>query len=138
MCKKFAQYQCSRTLIIITKYIKYTNMKIKLNDKELELVYSIRTLYIYEQQMDEPLDYTKLNKLYVILSLFYCNILATLQSRHEPLDLTWDDFIAWLDTNGGYPLVYDYITWFNKQLEIQAKLIKPVTPEPETKSKKKK
>lgn len=115
-------------------------MKIKLNDKEIELVYSIRTHYVYEEKYHKTLDYTNLNTLSGISSIFYCNILATFQAKHEPFDLTWDDFIAWLDENGGYPLVYEYISWFNKQLEIQAKLINPVTPitESEDKTKKKK
>lgn len=122
--------------------IIYTNtffniMTIKLKDHEIELIYSIRTMYIYEQQMEEPLDYEKLNRLSIILALFYCNILATLQANKITMGFSWDDFIAFLDENGGYPLVFDYLNWFNKNIEIQSKLIKQTKEEKTDKKKKK-
>jgi len=98
-------------------------MKINVNNKEFDLVYSIRTNIMYENIVNESLDYTQLSNITKISQLFYCNILASMQANKLPLELSWDEFITWLDENGGYTKLNDYALWLAKQIEIQANLI---------------
>ena len=110
-------------------------MKITIKDTNLELKYSIRTNIMYENVLEKSLDYSKLNNVSEITQLFYCNILATMQANKMPLDLTWDEYIEWLDENGGYSYLNDYALWLTKQLEIQFNISKK--EEKKTKTKKK-
>lgn len=94
-------------------------MKINIKGKELELCFSIRTNIMYENVMGESLDWSQLNNVTKITQLFYCVILATMQKNKMPLDLTWDEYIEWIDDNGGYSCLNDFAIWLTHYLEVQ-------------------
>lgn len=98
-------------------------MKVKIKEHELELVYSIRTNILYESIMNKQLQYEELNKIDNLSYLFYANIMATLQANKLNADLSWDEYIDYLDANGGIKILGDYATWLMEQMNIQAQLI---------------
>jgi len=112
-------------------------MKITIKDNTFDLIYSIRTNIMYENVIGKSLDYSKLSNVSEATQLFYCNILASMQANKLPLEFGWDEFIEWLDANGGYVFLNDYALWLAKQLEIQAHLIGKQPEKKESSEKKK-
>lgn len=98
-------------------------MKVTINEREIELVYSIRTNILYESMLGKTLDYTQISTLESISTLFYVNILSSMQAHHLNLDFTWDDYINWLDSINPYEVINNYAIWLSEQMDIQAKLI---------------
>jgi len=109
-------------------------MKIKFNDYEFDLKYTIRTNILYENVTNESLDYTKLERMETITILFYCNIIGNLQAKNNTVDISWNDYLNWLDDNGGMIMLNKYATWLAEQIQLQSKLI----GEPDNKEEKKK
>lgn len=66
---------------------------IKIKDKEYNIKYSLRTLFIFEQITGRPFEINTLLDNYIF---FYSMILAS-NKNDEPLD--WDDYIDALDND---------------------------------------
>lgn len=98
-------------------------MKIKINNYDFDLKYSIRTNILYENTTNESLDYSKLERMDVVTLLFYCNVLGNIQAIYKTVELSWDDFLNWLDDNGGIVKLNEYATWLAEQIQLQAKLV---------------
>lgn len=111
-------------------------MTVKINGTEMELKYSLRTHILYEGIVGESLDYTQLTNITKITQLFYCNIIATMQSKKYALNFTWNDFLDWLDANGDYDVILEYVHWLTRQLEVQYNLIPEKEEEDKTDKKK--
>lgn len=67
-------------------------MTIKINDKEIELKQTIRSLLIYENIKGESYQPKTLND---ILLYLYCVVVAS----SKDYSLSYDDFIDWTDEN---------------------------------------
>ena len=59
-----------------------------------------------------------------------------MQSKKYALNFTWNDFLDWLDANGDYNIVNEYVQWLVRQLEVQYNLV-PQNEEKEETDKKK-
>lgn len=95
-------------------------MIVRYNNEDLELRYSLRIYIIYENIMetsDIKEDYTTL------LTLLYSTLVATLQYHRKKIDMDYQDFLDWVDDNGGIKLVTDFSTWFSKQAAIQMDMV---------------
>ena len=104
------------------KYINLQNMTITIKDLTIDLKYSMRMYIIYENITDEPVDYSKMNSMRVLSTLFYSTIIATLQANKQSLDMNFDEYMDWLDENNGVNILSEYATWLSKQLEVQFEL----------------
>ena len=116
-------------------------MKLKYNNKELELVYSFRANVYFEQIQNKNIDFANLNANDVI-TLFYCYFLASLQKAKEPtVDML--TFLDIIDDNGGEKCISEFGAWLIKVMQAQYEVIGSMSneeqsPKEEVKSKKKK
>lgn len=98
-------------------------MKIKFNEKEMELHYSYEVSMLYEEMMQKSIDYMKLtSKDYEIL--FYAVFLTTLRYNKYGKLVSFIDFKNWIDDNGGTKLFVDFIKWYVDQVKAEFELIK--------------
>lgn len=67
-------------------------MTITINDKEVTLKKTFRSVIAYEQAMKKPFNPTTISE---TIMYFYCVII----SSDTELEITYDDFITWLDDN---------------------------------------
>ena len=67
-------------------------MTITINNKEVTLKKTFRSVIAYEQAMKKPFNPTTLSE---TIMYFYCVII----SSDTELEITYDDFITWLDNN---------------------------------------
>lgn len=96
------------------------NLKYNNKEQELELHYSSgRHLIIYEQISGHGLDMTKMDSLNELINLFYANVLATMQYRRMNLDLTYEDFMDFIDENG-MKVVNEFSEWYVSQMMASA------------------
>lgn len=93
-------------------------MKVSINNKELELRYSMRIYIIYEAMMDKSIEPQDFDKTTNVITLLYATILATMQYNRESEKLSWDDFMDWVDEQGPQ-ILFDFATWFSKTVEAQ-------------------
>lgn len=91
-------------------------MKIKFDDKEFDLKYTLRAFMYFEQLMNKPFNVETLTDSYV---LFYCFLLAS----NNPFDYKFEDFIDMLDNN--HLAVREFNEWFREQTELQAQVTNP-------------
>lgn len=92
------------------KYIS-TNMKINIKNRELELHYSLRILINYEEITGKSLDFADLTSISNLIKLYYSAVIASLQYAREPLDITWEDFLDFIDETGEKGLM-DFGNWY--------------------------
>ena len=95
-------------------------MKIKIKEQELELHYSLRIYMFYENIMGHSIDMQTISSYTSLVVLFYSAILATLQYEHKNLDITYDEYMDWLDSQ--HNILADFATWFIKNVEVSAKV----------------
>ena len=67
-------------------------MTITINNKEVTLKKTFRSVIAYELAMKKPFNPTTLSE---TIMYFYCVII----SSDTELEITYDDFITWLDNN---------------------------------------
>ena len=92
-------------------------MKIKINDYELELVYSFRSSIYFEQIAEHNLDFTNMSA-NDLITLFYCVVIASLQKAKQPI-IGMGDFLDAVDDNGGEKCVLDFSNWFVNVMQAQ-------------------
>lgn len=95
-------------------------MKIKIKEQELELHYSLRIYMFYENIMGHSIDMQTISSYTSLVVLFYSSILATLQYEHKNLDITYDEYMDWLDSQ--HNILADFASWFIKNVEVSAKV----------------
>ena len=95
-------------------------MKIKIKEQELELHYSLRIYMFYENIMGHSIDMQTISSYTSLVVLFYSAILATLQYEHKNLDITYDEYMDWLDSQ--HNILADFASWFIKNVEVSAKV----------------
>lgn len=96
-------------------------MKIKIKEQELELHYSLRIYMFYENIMGHSIDMQTISSYTSLVVLFYSAILATLQYEHKNLDITYDEYMDWLDSQQ-HTILSDFASWFIKNVEVSAKV----------------
>lgn len=111
-------------------------MKITYNNEEFELHYSMRIYIIYENMMDKTVQPEDFYSYTSIVSLFYAAVVATLQYNKKNIQIEYNEFIDWIDENGGVAFVNKFGEWFAKQVNVQMNLV-PTQPETKGASKKK-
>ena len=111
-------------------------MIVKIGEREIEMHYSLRMYMLYENIVGESLDYTKLESYTTILNLFYCAVLSSMQYHKMELDLKFDEFIDWIDTQG-ITALSEFSTWYTENLMLQQELVDKATEKNNKKSDKK-
>lgn len=101
-------------------------MKVKINDKEIELKHSLRSIIIFESISNKPFEITTMTD---ISLYFYCSIMASASD----LDLTFEEFLSWLDEPENEGLFQEFFDFNQKKDKIDNAL----SPEQKTTKKKK-
>ena len=92
-------------------------MKLKINEEELELVYSFRSNIYFEQIQGHSLDFTKLTG-NDLATLFYCIVIASLQKAKKPI-ITMLEFLDVVDDNGGDKCLIEFSNWYINMIKAQ-------------------
>lgn len=79
-------------------------MKVRIKEQEITLKYSMRSLFLYEQKSGESFSPRNLEQ-YCLY--FYCVVM----SSNRDLDLTFDDFIDFLDEDPSK--ITDFADWLS-------------------------
>ena len=94
-------------------------MKIKFRDNEVELHYSMRIYIIYENIMGKGLGFEQLQSYTAVISLFYAALVASLQYHKMDSNVTYDEFINWLDEDSA-PRIKEFTEWFMSHVLAQS------------------
>lgn len=97
-------------------------MKVRIQDTDLELKFTVGTTYEYEHKYNKPFDISQLGMHSVLMDYFYCNVIMMMKEQKKQLEMTQDEFNLWIDENGGYALLNDYGYWLAKQIQVQLHL----------------
>ena len=79
-------------------------MKVRIKEQEITLKYSMRSLFLYEQKSGESFSPRNLEQ-YCLY--FYCVVM----SSNRDLDLTFDDFIDFLDEDPSK--ITEFVEWLS-------------------------
>lgn len=114
-------------------------MKINFRGQDLELHYGMRIYIIYENIMGKGLGFDELQSYTAVISLFYAALVATLQYNKLDSNVTYDEFINWLDEDSGVR-IQEFTNWFVSCVNAQAdkvdeKVNKDAKPSKKKKSK---
>jgi len=85
-------------------------MTININNQDIELRYSLRIFLIYENITNRSLDYNNIT-MSNLVDLFYATIIGTLQHAKKDF-IKYEDYLDWLDENGGEKILADFSNWF--------------------------
>lgn len=96
-------------------------MKIKINNEEIELVYSFRSAVYFEQIAGHNLDFTKMSQ-NDLITLFYCVVIASLQKAKKPV-ITMLDFMDAIDENDGEKCIIDFSNWYVQTITAQYEVL---------------
>jgi len=99
-------------------------MTVKIQEKEIELKLSIRTYIYYENIINKSFELKDLSNFNNLVSFFYSVILSSSKKQGLNFKMAYDDFIEWIDDNGGEYLLVDFINWFTKEQESQAQFLR--------------
>ena len=113
-------------------------MKVTIKGTSFDLHYSMRMMIIYENITGENFDFTNMQSLKQVTTLFLSCILASAKKNGLDLQLTYEDFMDWLDDNGGYELLNEFALWLAKDIEAKYSLLKKEDEEDLPKSTRKK
>lgn len=91
-------------------------MKITIKNREIELHYSLRILINYEEITGKSLDFSDMNSVSNLIKLFYSAVIASLQYNRQPLDVTWEEFLDFMDEQGNYNLLKDFGEWYTNTM----------------------
>ena len=89
-------------------------MKITINEKEIELKYTFRSMMIYENIMGTSFNPKGISE---VIIYFYSTIIA---SSKEPI--VYDDYLDWLDENPNE--LANFNTWLADVAKVNEKLKK--------------
>lgn len=95
-------------------------MKININNQDIELKYSFRAYLIYENVTNQSFSPTNMTS---FITMFYCSIMAS----NSDLQLDFEEFMDWLDTNPDK--LSEYTEWLASNLkktnDLKSKQTKP-------------
>lgn len=95
-------------------------MKIKINDQEVELNYTLRMYYIYENITGKSFSFEETNQFSSLVYLFFSCIVASIQKQHLNITFTFDDLWDLLDANP--KLTQEFAEFFVNQQQHQVEL----------------
>lgn len=93
-------------------------MNITINEKEITLKKSFRSVIMYEAAMGKSFNPQTISE---TIMYFFCVVLASDQDA----EITFDEFLNWLDDNP--TAIKEFTDWLMKQSEIESKLTKKKT-----------
>lgn len=96
-------------------------MKLKINNEEIELVYSFRSAVYFEQIAGHNLDFTKMSQ-NDLITLFYCVVIASLQKAKKPI-ITMLEFMDAIDENGSEKCIIDFSNWYAQTITAQYEVL---------------
>jgi len=96
-------------------------MKFKINNEEIELVYSFRSSIYFEQIAGHNLDFTNLTA-NDLLTLFYSVFIASMQKAKKPI-VSMLDFMDAIDENGGDKILLEFSNWYVQTLQAQYEVL---------------
>lgn len=85
-------------------------MKLKYQDKEIELLYSFRANIYFEQLQGKNVDFQNFSSNDMIM-LFYCIFISTLQKNKMPI-VSFTDFLDIIDDNEGDKCLINFANWY--------------------------
>lgn len=100
-------------------------MKIKINDKEIELKYSFRAIIMWEQIQEKPFQPVTASDVMIYMYCIVC-------SSDKTVKITFDEFLDYLDENP--KVIEDFTRWilendaFNSQFNKEQKKTTKKTP----------
>lgn len=92
-------------------------MTIKINNEDLELVYSFRSAIFFEQISNKSLDLANLTG-NDLVTLFFAVVTASLQKARKPV-IDMLSFLDAIDDNGGERVLVDFANWYVSILKSQ-------------------
>ena len=95
-------------------------MKVKIKGKTLDLHYSMRIYLIYETITGKSISLGE-SSFSTLVSLLYSAILGTMQYKRMNLDLDWDTYLDWLDTQNP-DILNEFSKWFVDCVNVNAYL----------------
>jgi hypothetical protein len=111
-------------------------MKLNINNKEIELVYSFRSAIYFEQIVGHDVNVNNFSQ-NDMLTLFYAVVIASLQKAKEPI-ISFIDFMDVVDDNGGNKCLIDFSNWYVGVARAEYEALQDMAPEEEEKEKPKK
>lgn len=94
-------------------------MTVNFRGQDLELHYGMRIYIIYENIMGKGLGFEELQSYTAVISLFYAALVATLQYNKLDSNVTYDEFINWLDEDSALK-IQEFTNWFVSCVNAQA------------------
>lgn len=113
-------------------------MKVKIKENEITLHYTMRMYIIYENITGESIDFENMNSAKQLTSLFLACIMASAQKDKIDLKLDYQEFMDFVDDNGGYAILNDFAIWFIDELNNKYSLLKEEKEDDFPKNKRKK
>jgi hypothetical protein len=111
-------------------------MKLNINNKDIELVYSFRSAIYFEQIVGHDVDFNNFSQ-NDLLTFFYAVVIASLQKAKEPI-ISFIDFMDIVDENGGNKCIIEFSRWYVNIMMAEYEALQDMTPEEEEKEKPKK
>ena len=96
-------------------------MKLKINNEDIELIYSFRSNIYFEQITGHNIDFTNLTA-NDLLSLFYSVVIASMQKAKKPV-ITMLDFMDVIDDNGGEKCLIEFSNWYIAIMKAQYEVL---------------
>jgi len=97
-------------------------MKILINGKEIELHYSLRMFVLYENIMQKSLNPEDMQFMNNMIALFYSAVQATCTKLKIEYTATYEEFIDFIDENGGQTYLAKFAEWMNVEAKKQSEL----------------
>lgn len=113
-------------------------MEVKISDKTINLKLSIRTYIYYENITNKAFELKDLSNFVNLITFFYSIILSSAKKEDIDFNMTYEEFIEWIDENGGEFLLVDFVNWFVKEQELQAQILRKDNKKEDTDNKTKK
>lgn len=92
-------------------------MILKINNEDIELVYSFRSSIYFEQISNHSLNFENFTS-NDLLTLFFCVVTASLQKAKKPI-ISMNDFMDAIDDNGGDKCIYEFSQWYINVMKNQ-------------------
>lgn len=96
-------------------------MKVNIKGNTLDLHYSMRIYLIYETITGKSISLGE-SSFSTLVSLLYSAILGTMQYKRMNLDLDWDTYLDWLDTQKP-EILNEFSKWFIGCVNVNNDLI---------------
>lgn len=96
-------------------------MTLKINNEDIELIYSFRSNIYFEQITGHNVDFSNLTA-NDLLSLFYSVVIASMQKAKKPI-ISLMEFMDVIDDNGGDKILLDFSKWYVQILQAQYEIL---------------